>query len=360
MFWKNKKDKQSISSDIKFEEDDLNTALIAYLTCASPIMLDSLHMGWHNKRYHEMWIEDGGDLESLLTLCGISVIGHTQTSWELIDKSDFDAKAAVEYHSNGDEILFMRNAYKKIILTDNKFKDFISKHRKLGYHDASGKQNANWQMFPFRDFIPMVKTSVYNLRVEDINNIDRLLEKHGEKLNLEIKRLTQLNTDKYGILNNKPIIQEIEYLLRVSHADIKTLTLENAAFEAWDLCEAKFRNSTPTEEPSLSGEGFEQWCLSKLHDLGFDAYLTPPGPDQGIDIISEINGRRVGIQCKFYTGSVGNAAVQEVLSGKGFYMLDEACVISTGRFTKSAQELAKMTGAVLLSDLEIYNIADHY
>ena len=95
-----------------------------------------------------------------------------------------------------------------------------------------------------------------------------------------------------------------------------------------------------------------------MRDVGVSNYLTPGGGDQGIDIIAEINGSRVGIQCKRYNSPVGNKAVQEVIAGKNFYGLDSVCVVSTGGYTRSAQLLAKRAKVVLLSERDVEFISD--
>jgi restriction system protein len=53
------------------------------------------------------------------------------------------------------------------------------------------------------------------------------------------------------------------------------------------------------------------------------------------------------VQCKAWSGSVGNSAVQEAISARSFYAADFAAVVSDGNFTTSARELAARSHVVL-------------
>ena len=74
---------------------------------------------------------------------------------------------------------------------------------------------------------------------------------------------------------------------------------------------------------------------------------TPTTGDQGVDLITEKDGIRCAIQCKFYSKPVGNKAIQEVIAGRGFYNCDTAMVVTNNSFTKSAKQLAKNSNVQL-------------
>lgn len=98
----------------------------------------------------------------------------------------------------------------------------------------------------------------------------------------------------------------------------------------------------------LSGEEFEQYCAAVLRDNGFrEVTLTRASGDQGVDILAVRGERRYAIQCKNYSGAVGNAAVQEAFAGMEFYDCDRAAVLCPGTFTPAARELANRTGVLL-------------
>ena len=67
------------------------------------------------------------------------------------------------------------------------------------------------------------------------------------------------------------------------------------------------------------------------------------------DVISTKGEYKVIIQCKKYSNQVGNKAVQEVIAAKGFFHGTQALFVnSDGEFTKSAKELAEMSGVELM------------
>jgi restriction system protein len=79
----------------------------------------------------------------------------------------------------------------------------------------------------------------------------------------------------------------------------------------------------------LQQEGFEDVCR------------TPKTGDQGADLLVKKDGRKIAIQAKRYTGSVGNEAVQEIVGALEFYGADEGWVITSGTFSPSARALAQ-------------------
>jgi restriction system protein len=107
------------------------------------------------------------------------------------------------------------------------------------------------------------------------------------------------------------------------------------------------------EEFSGNGVDFEHWVAESLKKFGWNTKVTKGSGDQGVDVIAEIDQRRVAIQCKLYKGSVGNKAVQEVIAGMHHLGLERAAVISSGTFTRGAYELAQSTNVMLLSPYEI-------
>ena len=92
----------------------------------------------------------------------------------------------------------------------------------------------------------------------------------------------------------------------------------------------------------LSGEEFEDYCASLLKENGYiNVETTKASGDHGIDIFAEKDFISYAIQCKYYSSPVGNSAVQEAFSGKGFYQKDIAVVMTNNSFTPQAIEEAQ-------------------
>ncbi|WP_435199769.1 restriction endonuclease [Qipengyuania sp. 902] len=112
-------------------------------------------------------------------------------------------------------------------------------------------------------------------------------------------------------------------------------------------------SSIPTD-----GHEFEHWVASALKSFGWSASVTSGSGDQGIDVIASRSGRTVGLQCKLYSGPVGNKAVQEAFAGRSYHRVEKVAVISNSRFTPSAQELAASTDVILLSHHDLPALYD--
>jgi restriction system protein len=102
------------------------------------------------------------------------------------------------------------------------------------------------------------------------------------------------------------------------------------------------------EEDTLTGREYEVYCKRLLEQAEWSVALTPGSGDQGADLIAEKSGLRIAIQCKFYSGSVGNKAVQEAYAAARFQDADCAVVVTNSIFTKSARQLANKNGVLLM------------
>lgn len=98
----------------------------------------------------------------------------------------------------------------------------------------------------------------------------------------------------------------------------------------------------------LDGYHFELFCAELLKKNGFDnVSVTRGSGDQGIDIIAYRDEVKYGFQCKCYSSSIGNHAVQEVFAGTSFYQCHVGIVLTNSYFTNSAIELAKHNRIIL-------------
>lgn len=101
----------------------------------------------------------------------------------------------------------------------------------------------------------------------------------------------------------------------------------------------------------MTGEEYEQYVAKRLLTLGYKQIrMTKASGDHGADIIAvDPNGISCAIQCKYYSSSVGNKAVQEALSGSAYYGCQRAIVITNNDFTRQAIEDADIIGVELIS-----------
>jgi tetratricopeptide (TPR) repeat protein len=102
-----------------------------------------------------------------------------------------------------------------------------------------------------------------------------------------------------------------------------------------------------------SGISFEKMIAELLSTLGWETQFTSTSSDQGIDIICECREEILVVQCKDWSSRVGNAAVQEIYSGKGYKKAHLAVVIASNGYTKQAHDLATALGVMLLTPSEL-------
>ena len=135
----------------------------------------------------------------------------------------------------------------------------------------------------------------------------------------------------------------------LSFEEAKALAYEQLSIRRREQAAAGFEpDSVPTD-----GHEFERWVAEALTRYGWKAQVTSGSGDQGLDVIAEKAGKRIGLQCKLYGGPVGNKAVQEAYAGKVFHGVDAAGVLTNTSFTPSAVTLALATGVKLFSQHDI-------
>jgi hypothetical protein len=95
---------------------------------------------------------------------------------------------------------------------------------------------------------------------------------------------------------------------------------------------------------------FEGFLAEVLTTLGYDVQQTGQSGDQGVDLIAVKHGRRIAVQAKGYSGSVGNAAVQETFAGMAHYQCHACAVVTNSSYTAAAVSLAESTRCLLVHE----------
>ena len=185
--------------------------------------------------------------------------------------------------------------------------------------------------------------------------IKSLFEIHKKSLLLKYHQSTYM--DDYNRLVLDDFVSELEYFLHtiiVPALKMKMIRYEGKGSQAihllLELVRIELLNGSDIidEKEVITGEDYERFVGKNIKDLGWRIRFTPTTGDQGIDIIALKDNKTVAIQCKYYQGSVGNSAIQEAYSGSRFYEADTAMVISSGKFTKSARQLASSLNVMCL------------
>lgn len=95
----------------------------------------------------------------------------------------------------------------------------------------------------------------------------------------------------------------------------------------------------------MNGYQFECYCANLLQRNGYqNVSITPGSGDQGIDILADRDGIYYAIQCKRYSGKIGNKAVQEAFSGCAYYNRNVPVVLTNSYYTDQAKDAARKWG----------------
>jgi len=185
-----------------------------------------------------------------------------------------------------------------------------------------------------------------------------VLNEHKPKLLSNLRKSYQI--DEYGTIKKDDRNEEIHRFLASVKLIQKSrkigLSKVQGYIKTWATNEIKKTSiSTPLPEDGID---FEYWVADRLREYDWEAQVTQGSGDQGVDVIAGQGNLRIAVQCKLYQGSVGNKAVQETLSGMLFLDLDRGIVISTGKYTRSARELADKNKILLLSPEDIPYVLD--
>lgn len=190
--------------------------------------------------------------------------------------------------------------------------------------------------------IELFNKEISKLENKSTNNIAKTLIKLAPETNFENEDEYQnILLNFYEYLDRNNIKYEIKSLKQELLSEFKSLKALH--FEK-KLSRNSDKRITVEEIEHLDGFQFEEF----YRKAGYKVHITKKSGDQGADLIVEKNGVSTAIQTKKYAGHVGNSAIQEVVAAMKYYDCDKTMVITTGKFTKSAYELAGRNGVQLI------------
>ena len=201
------------------------------------------------------------------------------------------------------------------------------------------------------------------IRIEDFNNVIKEFEKYGLSTESSTEQIVQ-TLYEYDIELDKIT----NYLNMLEHHKnnftsllcIDDRTKEHEVKKIIDSLKEKRKiqsllnannqskaQTTIADVDLMDGAQFEACITNLFNKLGYKAENTKLSGDQGIDVVAIKGNTKVAIQCKCFTGSVGNHAVMEAFAGAKYYNADKCMVVTNSTFTKSARALAEKNGVVL-------------
>lgn len=232
-------------------------------------------------------------------------------------------------------------------MTENQHLRHLLEPYRLAVREFGAAQVFDAAGFDVGEFIK--RTALYR-REHDLQAIYSKLDEKRPFLSPLLMRARAKGRNKYGDVDYGEFFKELTDFLQTYFNESKLkffytyypLTLCLHHIEPW-LVETMSSLAIPAD-----GIDFEHWCAARIEEQGWNVRVSNASGDQGIDIEAMKDGILVAIQCKRYTGAIGNKSVQEAYTGATHYRADRAVVIGTGGYTKAAIELATNTGVILL------------
>lgn len=211
----------------------------------------------------------------------------------------------------------------------------------------------------FSDYFPKYTWDVQARRAESERIYRRIKEEAENFQEILVRKYTQLvYRDEYETLETARFKDELKRFAGKRLPDVPATVVAEVVFPMvarWVEDQA-VSTREPKFDPTMSPTEYERFCANRFSATGWATRLTKGSGDQGADIICEANNRRLVVQCKLYTGTVGNTAVQEVIAAREYEYADLAAVVSNAPFTPAARELASAANVRLLHHDEINKV----
>lgn len=131
-----------------------------------------------------------------------------------------------------------------------------------------------------------------------------------------------------------------------------------------DLWKLGLNGKMDRDIQSLSGVEFEIICKHLLEKMGFSVETTKTSGDGGIDLIAintqPIFSGKYIVQCKRYTGSVGEPVIRDLYGVVTSERANKGVLMTSGHFTKSAVAFAEGKPIELINGVAMRELFGQY
>jgi len=174
---------------------------------------------------------------------------------------------------------------------------------------------------------------------------------------LAVRRSQLLGRKSYGVVDAKPWTREVDRFLNTVVAPVLgDISSKREGLHALVNRVADGVTLNTAFHPAMHPSDYERFVAGLLTSLGWAANVSGKTGDQGVDVLANKGRVRLVVQCKLFSGSVGNAAVQEAISGRAWASATHCIVVSNAKFTRSAEYLAAKAGVLLLHHDQLTNL----
>jgi restriction system protein len=196
-----------------------------------------------------------------------------------------------------------------------------------------------------------VATPLYGLSQIDFDErrgeLEKIIDRWERQRHAAAERL-QFHEAHHSRLAAVRTVQERYQTASTRYGEASTRHAEVQRFVASRRCELLRSNWR-----ALRGIPFEEFLGDVFGLLGYAVETTPTTCDYGVDLILTRNGRRIAVQARGYSESVGNCAVRDVYAGMAFYRCDECVAITNSEFSHPARVQAEALNCRLIDGSQI-------
>jgi hypothetical protein len=246
----------------------------------------------------------------------------------------------------------------------NKLIELIKKHSPLSSNQYL--KNAVWELL--NEEIIRHFNNYWVINYELLSNVDDLTlnqccREFANSYLIDPKNINNISAYIYflmgkGKFNDSFYGNNLKTFIRLLDKELENKELNE--FEQMILKGNKRSQITIDDVDLMSSNEFETFVASLFQKMGYSTTVTKQSGDQGIDVIAEKNGKKIGVQVKNYSGPVSNSAVQEVAAGIKHYGCDKGLVVTNSVFTNSAIELAASNEVALYDRNKLEELINRY
>ena len=106
----------------------------------------------------------------------------------------------------------------------------------------------------------------------------------------------------------------------------------------------------------MSGEEFEKFLKVYYESQGYRADLTPSTADYGADLVMKKDKRKIVVQAKRWSKTVGIESVQQVIGAIRHYGASKGIVVTNSTYTENAYNLANSNGVELIDRRQLIDM----
>ena len=170
------------------------------------------------------------------------------------------------------------------------------------------------------------------------------------------------NLDINSIRDLFELLSNIDRFIKYYGDQVKTIKLkrDKENYLSGDFTNLKENAEIKKEYYNIqTGVEFEKYLTNLFKRCGYETEHTGKAGDQGCDLIVKKENYTYCVQAKFYSNTLDNTPVQEIVGSLRFYNGDRGVVVTNSNFTAGAQELAKSNNVILIDGKKLEKIINY-